>query len=148
MKNKRIIDIEMPGQLGHNPAVLAFFKPIFQPLFWHTPSLPDPHKEPVLPILQLLPGYSAKGQSCLENGILFPGILFLIPFHDHRELIQISLRKLGFNGPGNLFRCVGVYIIKTFLNGIGEFLDDLWIFFYITLFCTVGGVRYITGICS
>ena len=57
----------MPGQLGHNPAVLAFFKPIFQPLFWHTPSLPDPHKEPVLPILQLLPGYSAKGQSCLSG---------------------------------------------------------------------------------
>ena len=67
----------MPGQLGHNPAVLAFFKSIFQPLFWRTPLLPDPHTEPVLPILQLLPGYFAADQSCL-SGKWYPLSRYLV----------------------------------------------------------------------
>ena len=39
-----------------------------------------------------------------------------------------------------------VHVLKSALDGIGEFLDYFRIFFQIALFCTVGSIGNISGI--
>lgn len=58
----------------------------------------------------------------------------------------LPLLKLWLYCFCNLLCRVGIHIVESLLNGIGEFLDHLWIGLQKALFSTVCRIGHIAGI--
>ena len=84
----------------------------------------------------------------LKDGIPFPGILLFVTFHNDLDLFGVCLLKLRFDRLGDLRGGVGIHVVETFLDRIGEALYDLRMLFNIAFFCTVGRVRDVAGVFS
>ena len=69
-----------------------------------------------------------------KNRIALPGVLILVPLYDCGDGIDLCLFKLRLDGFGNFFRRMGIDVIQSLLDRIGEFLFDnplgaLWLLF-------------------
>ena len=83
-----------------------------------------------------------------EDQIFFPCILLIIAGNDGCDRIQCGLFELRSDCLGNVFRCVGCHVVHTFLQCIGESLDDFRMFVDVTLLCRESSVRNIAAVRS
>lgn len=64
--------------------------------------------------------FQEKKAFFFKDGISFPGVLGLVPFYDFGQRLEVGFLKLRLDSFGNLLRCVRIYIVQAFLDGMEQ----------------------------
>ena len=84
----------------------------------------------------------------LEDQVVGPGILLRVAGYDRGDRLQVGLFELGLDDLGDFFRRMAVDIVHAFLQGIGERLDCVRVFFDKAALGAECSVRHIARIRS